>query len=239
LSCKICNTPETVRSHILPKSATIELRHGAPNATLGSRKHAGIRKTQGGAFDDDLLCHHHESITSKLDTYGITFIRRAKQAFRPSSEESFFVANPQPTYLSRFVASIIWREVKYADGLTLGPFEDPATKHVFEGCPLDWPMFMSRDFFTLGSDHPIEFNTHPHRIKLLDRNGWKLTILGFSFWVIVDKRGFPRLPHEMRLDQSNPVRVLVGHKQDFRDVGTLKPILKRMLEEREHYGRHA
>lgn len=228
-----------MRSHILPKAGTIELRRGAPNAIQGSRSHSGIRKTQGGIFDDDLLCHHHESLTSKLDTYGIAFIRRAKEEFRPSSEESFLVSNPQPNNLSRFVTSIIWREVKSAGGLSLGPFEGPAAKHIFEDGPLDWPMMMSRDFFTLGSDHPIEFNTHPHRIRFLEKNGWKLTILGFSFWVIVDKRGLQGLPTEMRLDQSDPVRVIVSHKQDYRDVGTLRPILKRMLEKRENNERHA
>ena len=194
MPCVICGAERTVRSHIIPKAITKDLRRGGPHAIQGSLKHDGIRKTQGGAFSDNLLCALHEARTSDPDTYGVSFLRRAKSAYEEFGPEAFWVENHKPLLLSRFVAATIWREVHSFSSQTLGPYEERVAKHVFDGKPLNWPILVVRDYFTLGDDRAIEFNTHPYRVKFTDRGGWMFTVLGFTssrFQTTVDLRCYP------------------------------------------------
>lgn len=239
MPCKVCGAAKTVRSHILPKAVTKDLRRGAPHAIQGSSRHYGIRKTPGGAFSDHLLCDHHEKSTSSYDTYGVAFLRRAKEAFDAFGPESFWVENPNPKMFSKFVAAVIWREVHSFSLENLGPYETIIRNHVFADGDLDWPIMVWRDFFTLDQGKAIEFNTHPYRTKFLDRNAWMFTALGFSFIAVCDKRGVNVIPDEMIADRANPLRVIVGHQMDYRDVPTLRPILDRMRKVKSYNERHA
>lgn len=228
--CKICGDEVTVRSHILTKAIARDLRRGHSHTIVGSSRYDGVKKLPGGAFSDKLLCQKHEAATSKFDTYGVAFLRRAKDAFDAYGPESFWVENHDPQLLSQFVASVIWREVHSFSDESLGPYDSLLRNHIFsEGC-LDWPILVWRDNFTLDDKRAIEFNTHPYRTKFLSKNAWMFTALGFSFVAISDKRGVRGIPDEMIANQSNPLRVIVGHQMDYRDIPTLQPILKRMRQ---------
>lgn len=231
MPCIVCGNPQTVRSHILPKALARDLRRGHSHTIVGSSRHDGIKKLPGGVFSDDLLCQEHEAITSKFDKYGVEFLRRAKDAFDAFGPASFWVENHEPNTLSRFVAAVIWREAHAFDGQRLGPYEKPVREHIFEDGTLDWPMMVWRDNFTLTSNRAIEFNTHPYRTKFLARNAWMFTALGFSFIAVSDRRGIEGLPDDMTANHSNPLRVIVGHQRDYRDVPNIQPILKRMLRQ--------
>lgn len=233
MPCLVCGGEPTVRSHIIPKAITKDLRRGGPHAIQGSLNHDGVRKTPGGAFSDNLLCSEHEARTSSADTYGISFLRRAKEAFDAFGPEAFWVENPEPQKLSQFVAATIWREVNSTSSDRLGPYGGTVMRHVFEGGPLNWPILVVRDFFTLDDKKPIEFNTHPYKVNFSDRNAWMFTVLGFTFIVISDKRGFSMLPKEMNGREANPLRVIVGYPEDYRNVPTLRPIFDRMRSKRQ------
>lgn len=104
-------------------------------------------------------------------------------------------------------------------------------RHVFADGTLDWPMFVWRDNFSLDRKDAIEFNTHPYRTVFMDKNAWMFTALGFSFVAVSDKRGLRGLPREMVANEANPLRIIGGHKMDYRDVPSLQPILKRMRKQ--------
>jgi hypothetical protein len=239
MPCIICGNAETVRSHILPKAVAKDLRRGAAHVVQGSSIYDGVRKLPGGVFSDRILCDLHEKATSTHDTYGVAFLRRAKEAFDAFGPETFWVENPEPQSLSKFVASVIWREVHSFGSERLGPYEKDVRGHVFSDGKLSWPMMVWRDFFTLDEGKAIEFNIHPYRTKFIDRNAWMFTALGFSFIAICDKRGTAIIPEEMIANRANPLRVMVGHPMNFREVPTLKPIHERMRKGKKNNGRHA
>lgn len=233
MPCLICGEESTVRSHIIPKAVTRDLRRGFPHAIQGSSNFDGIKKTPGGAFSDDILCGLHEGSTSRFDTYGVAFLRRAKEAFDAFGPDTFWVENPEPETLSRFVAAVIWREVHTFSSQDLGPYEAMIRQHVFDGGQGSWPILVWRDNFYLENKSAIEFNTHPYRTKFNDRNAWMFTALGFSFVAISDKRGTSIVPKEMIASQANPVKIMVGNEMDYRSAPNLQPIFDKMKKPRK------
>ncbi len=174
----------------------------------------------------------HEAVTSRFDTYGVAFLRRAKEAFDAYGPDTFWVENHEPETLSRFVASVIWREVHSFGDQPLGPYEGLVRDHVFSSGKLSWPMMVWRDNFSLDDKQAMEFNTHPYRTKFWDRNAWMFSAIGFSFVAVSDKRGIPIIPDDMVANKANPLRVLVGSQMDYLKIPTLQPILKQMRRKR-------
>jgi hypothetical protein len=234
MPCLICGESATVRSHIIPKALIHDLKEGEKHVISGSRHRTGIRSSQAGSFDSNILCSKHENFTAPLDKYGVKFIRKSELIFRTSSSiNAYEVPNDHPNLLHRFALAVVWREVHSINGiqsrLSLGRYEESVRAAVFGLEPLGWPLWVQRTRFTLGQKPPINFAVHPYRIRLAGRNAWTFTALGHGFFLISDNQGIPATYDFVRADMANPALVLVGHEQDFRTVGTLKSILANML----------
>lgn len=227
-----------MRSHILPKALIRGVREGAKHVVSGSRRRKGTRLSQGGNFDNNMLCAKHENATADLDRYGTEFLRRAEAMFETQKpDRSFEVANPEPEALRRFALSVVWREVHSANGresrLSLGPYKDDVRRAVFEQADLPWPLIISRTRFTLEDDGPVKFVIHPFRVRFAGLNAWTFTAVGHGFYLISDRRGLPPAHDLVRADIRNPALVIVGHEQDFRTVGILQKLFSNMRQ-RDH-----
>jgi hypothetical protein len=191
--------------------------------------------SQGGTFDTNLLCAKHENATADLDRYGTEFLRRSEALFEAQNpQQAFEVANPEPQTLRRFALSVVWREVHSANGresrLSLGPYEYDVRSAVFDKAELAWPLLVSRTRFTLKERTPVKFAVHPFRVRFASLTAWTFTAVGYSFWVISDRRGLPPAHDFVRADIRNPALVIVGHEQDFRSVGVLQKLFSNMLQ---------
>lgn len=232
MGCRICGDDRTVRSHIIPQAFARDVRKGAKHVAAGFPKHPGIRYMQAGAFSDDLLCGTHESLTSAVDTYAVEFVRRVQSMWPDRrATATLLVPNPKPNLLRKFVLLTIWREVHFEaqPGVTLGNYELPVRRHLFEGQPSpDWAIVVQRTNFTVAQHGVSDFNLHPYRYRVLDRSAWTFTVAGVSFIAFSDQRGLPPPFDEWRADKHDPCRVSVPDPSPLAEVGALQGAFRLM-----------
>jgi hypothetical protein len=219
----------------MPKALAHDAKEGAPHLVVAQRGKAGVKFSQGGWFDPDILCDVHERITGDLDRYGVDFVRRARVIDAGhNGGATIDVPNPSPDTLRRFALSVIWREIVSENGAKRGKGLGKRTAEfrdaVFAGGLTTAPIFVSLPKFTAGSDAAVPFGLHPFQIRLMGRIAWSFTIAGCAFHVGTDSQGFPSRFDYLRADTSDPARVLIGDAQDIRTVGILKPLLREMVD---------
>ncbi|RYD42028.1 MAG: hypothetical protein EOP63_14050 [Sphingomonadales bacterium] len=205
---------------------------------VANRGRAGFRLRQGGEFDDDILCELHERITGDLDRYGVDFVRRVNSlGGKADNIKAFDVPNPSPENLKRFVLSVVWREVFAKNGLrrglNLGIKTHQIRDLIFDSTTADFPLFVTYERFTAGSNERVPVGIHPFRIRFMDRIFWQFTVAGCAFFVGTDQRKtIPRFDW-LRADINDPARAIIGDQRDIATVGILKPLLRDMTTRRK------
>jgi hypothetical protein len=235
--CSVCGSPETVRSHILPKALVHDSKEGAPHVMMGNRGRPGFRLRQGGEFDDNILCNRHEGVTGDLDRYGVEFVRCVNSlGTEARNRSSLSVPNPSPETLKRFALSVVWREVFAKNGirrgLQLGTKLPQIREVIFNKASADFPLFVTYERFTAGPNGRVPLGIHPFKIRLMDRIFWQFTAAGCAFFVCVDQRGIKSRFDWLRADINDPARAIVGDQRDITTVGILKPLLRDMTTKR-------
>lgn len=232
MGCRICGDARTVRSHIIPKAFAHLVRNGEKSVITGSRYQIGIRHSQGGTFNNDLLCRVHEGMTAAPDKYAIEFVRRVQAArSAPRNGVTLQIANPAPQMLRSFALLTIWREVHSCNrpSLTLGAHDASIRRHLFEGAPApDWALIVQRTHFIVADDGGIDFNTYPYRVRLLDRTAWLFAVAGVAFLTISDNRGLPPLFADWRADSHDPCPVPAADPLPITDVRSFRAVFTAM-----------
>ncbi len=233
-SCLICGSSPTVRSHLFPRSLILQIRGAEKNLIEGDRSRAGIKISQGGHWDDSLVCEQHETSFAAADDYMARFCRRfEKAAALASSRKSYETANPRPDLLLRFAAATIWRHAAsrhgIAHGLELGPYRQVIERHLFEGDSLLLDAIVGRSNIVDRHGNQIKIGLAPYRRKLLDWTVWHFSIAGFDFYMKTDKRPFPREWGPF-LANNDPVTLPLIDPCAFDEIPMLQPIFAQMLK---------
>ena len=140
MPCRVCGEPKTVSSHLMPRAFAMDARRGEKHLMVGTTDSAGYRITQGGHFDNDILCEKHERALEQLDDYGVDFVRSfpTRHEKREMEGRSFWVLRGiESDRLVRFAASVIWRwsvsSQPATSGIWLGAQTITFRRAVFEG----------------------------------------------------------------------------------------------------------
>ncbi len=236
MPCKICSHPETVNSHVIPKALALDVRGSDKHAIVASKKYNVGKPSQSGNINRNLLCDLHEKPTSIIDKYGIEFVRRIATTWKAHQlAGSMPVDNPQPQLLRRFALLTIWRQVHTDDtgNLTLGRYNKVIQDGLFGNSELpDWPVIVQRTN-ALDSHHtPVDFNLHPFRTKIFERNSWLFTAAGVKFVVVSDSQGLPAKYSTFRADINNPAIVAISERIPISKMGTVTSIIDSMNKNR-------
>lgn len=219
MPCLICGNLETVRSHLIPRSLAREVRGKNKSLSLLSRTPGRPQSLPAGPFDRDLLCDEHEKITADLDTYGMKFIRSARQLARSSSgAQTIDVPNQNPAKLSRFVGSIVWRCFVSPHGendpSALAQYREALEQWVFESKPFDaLTAVAATTSFRVGS-LKAPMIVLPWRVGTPDRCVWHMELGGITFLMEAGADAQFKSITQARLELSDPVMVLINQEID-------------------------
>jgi hypothetical protein len=200
----------------------------------GDCSRSGVRLTQGGLWDDQLLCEAHEGSLGAPDDYAVRFCRRFdKSAVLSPTGNSYSAPNPRPDLLLKFACSTIWRHVASkhgrVHGLTLGPYRQRFEDHLFEGTSLVLETLIGRSNLTDPSGQRIEVGIAPYKQKLMDWTIWTFTIGGFDFYVKLDQRPFPIAWKPFLLNDNNPVVLPLVDGLPLHEISKFQPIFAQMV----------
>lgn len=235
--CVVCGRTPTVRSHLFPRSLVRRLWGADKYAVAGDRSRSGVTFTQGGLWDDELLCEAHEAILAPPDNYAVRFCRRLDNyAVLESSGKWYTVPNPQPDLLLRFACSAIWRHVtsKHGSkhGLNLGPYRQSFENYLFgsSGPPVE--AFVGRSNLTNATGERIELGVAPYKNKFRDWTIWMFTVGGLDFYVKTDQRPFPVDWRPFLLNDNDPVALPLIDPLRFDEIPKFRPIFAQMTKRR-------
>ena len=237
MACSVCGSPNTVRSHIIPRALIHDSKEGEQAVAYGERGEAGHRLRQSGKFDQNILCEEHERITGDIDRYGVDFVRVLNIAGQSAKGSSaVYVPNSNPKLLVRFALSVIWREIHSGHGvkrgLTLGTASDRICQAIFKDGDVSAPTIVSYQQFTGERNERVPVGIHPFRVRMFDRIFWQFTVVGCGIWICTDGRGLPAKFDGVRADLNDPVRAAVGDPRSLSDVGILQGIFRDMRSRR-------
>ena len=168
MPCVVCGDQATIQAHIIPRALYRRLAGSDQHAMEGSLFRQGTRYQAKGLFDPDLLCATHEKMLAGADDYGLRFMDHFEKKGRPGFDGSvWFVPNPKPNLLIRFVAACIWRRGvsnvrrEQAD-LDLGPAESRLRAMLFEDeTRYQPPLMVIRRTYTSQGQHLREIMLEP------------------------------------------------------------------------------
>jgi|tagenome__1003787_1003787.scaffolds.fasta_scaffold20972534_4 hypothetical protein len=234
-ACVICGAKPTVRSHLFPRSLIRRMWGTDKHAIEGELNRPGVKLTQGGSWDDELLCCAHEGALAAADDYAVRFCRRfEKAAILSASGKSYSAPNPRPDLLLRLACSVIWRHVASKHGMThgldLGPYRRRFENYLFAGASPPVEALVGRSNLIDPSGRRIEVGIAPYKNRLKEWTIWTFTVGGFDFYVKTDQRSFPIAWKSFLLNDNDPVTVSLIKPLPFHQIPKFQPILAQMRE---------
>lgn len=227
--CTVCGASPTVKSHIIPRALSLDLKRGEKHLVTGRLGQDGIRKLQNGRWSYKILCETHERQLGAADKYGVEIVR----AIRGRGEQfgDFTIQNPQPQLLKTFILALIWRAAAAdkAEGLPsrLGPYDKTVRGCLFGDGVLDAPIhFLRPNLTTDGRLLPIALE--PTRIRMLDRNGWKLGFGNLDVITKLDQKPWPKAWDAVDASLQTSILILDAAPSDIRDAPAYQPLIRQM-----------
>jgi len=210
--CRVCDSPSTVKSHLLPRALVSDIRGDENYVVTGALAKQGMRFEQSGLWDDGLLCQTHEQELGRFDDYGVRWIRSFdRRATQSGNEPLFFHRNRNPKFLAGFVSAVIWRHshsrhmAKY--DLDTGPWDIQLRDQLFNSSNYEPRIMICKRQWVSGGIHLKEIIIPPFRNPRWSRRGWEFEVGGLSFSVILDSR---RIPDAMKPFLANGQDPVVG-----------------------------
>lgn len=188
MPCLICNDPNTVEAHIVPRALYRDIAGKHQHGYESSRFKHGVNYQAKGLYDPNILCLEHEGMLGDADTYGIAFIRNFHTTGSAVVDNhAWQVANPRPDLLVKFVASLIWRrgvsmvQREQAD-LDLGPAEPRLRGLLFEGSTTyNPPLIVNKRPITSQGTLLHELMFEPAKHFGWGYNSWSFYVMGVEF----------------------------------------------------------
>ena len=215
MPCKVCDNPKTVRCHLMPAALFKDNMKGEKHLFVGTSSKNGIKYSQSGMFDPNLLCYEHEHSLQDCDDYAVRWIRKFKTKARPSKKFKnlvYLFPNPYPDLLLKFVCSVVWRcavsPIASTDLTRLGPYELVLRDFLFSGKEYDPTFYVCKRSLTVNNvamNPPMIMS--PAKMRVEGILVWEFE-LGGLLWVLkLDPRRIAGLADLAVANNKNPVLV--------------------------------
>lgn len=240
MPCVVCGDQATIQAHIIPRALYRRLAGSDQHAMEGSLFRQGTRYQAKGLFDPDLLCATHEKMLASADDYGLRFMDHFEKKGRPGFGGSvWFVPNPKPDLLVRFVAACIWRRGvsnvrrEQAD-LDLGPAESRLRAMLFEDeTRYQPPLMVIRRTYTSQGQHLREIMLEPCKGYGFGDNTWFFFALGCEFVMKLNPYSHPPFPTYFVANRKAEVWAANMEPEEFTKVDGAIDIAVNMLRGRQ------
>jgi hypothetical protein len=194
--CQVCGKSDTVRSHLLPLALALDTRAGSPHLHVGSIFDDGFEISQGGIFDDGILCNEHEQMLRPFDTYAVEFCRNFDARRVDIGEGRFLIKQVDSDLLVRFAVSVLWRfsvsTRREIPRVELGEFGKQFQNIVFDGasCNPEPALIMWANTSKLTNVKGMSIL--PTYGRQFGRRYWSFMVAGISFVLKVDGQPIPQ-----------------------------------------------
>lgn len=183
--CRACGSVGTIRAHIIPRAFATDAKDGDTHLISTSPERYGT--SQGGYFDDFILCGTCDGRLGVYDSYAIEMCRKLKnERFRINH----WVELPYDgDLLARFANAVLWRASisshRMLTQINLGPFEDLLRSALF-GNQACLPTHLTR--LQTNVMEPMGFYSYPvaHRVKAY--RTFSMVLGGFRWTIYADSR---------------------------------------------------
>jgi hypothetical protein len=213
--CRVCESPSTVKSHLLPRALAHDIRANQPNLHVYTINRPGFKPSQAGIYDDGILCEQHEGVIQIYDKYGVEFCRNF-ESNRQMLDIDIFQVEVDSDLLVRFVVSVLWRYSVSTRPETnmvhLGPYERCMGDIVFAGancCP-EPALFMWANKST--NLDVTKLCIPPAVGRFLDVRHLSFVVGGLTFVLKVDRRPVPK---ELALLPVNGRSIIISAYKPF------------------------
>lgn len=241
--CRNCGHGPTIRAHLMPKALCLDLKGDAKELFVGSSDSFGIKYSQSGLTDTNILCEKCDRyLGDKYDRFGIDFFRnflgkihiskRLKFSDGRYLPEHIFEIEPDDTeVLVRFFVSILWRfsisSIPEAKSVRLGPFEKIFQDILYSDGSRSSEPAMAVIFYTSTTMPTDDIFYPPYKCSFYDRslNGYSFCIKGFRVFVKTDSRAVPSLAKELTINGRNRITGAILHFESSQDAKTLLKIV--------------
>jgi hypothetical protein len=218
---------------LLPRAFVLEIKSGEQTAFEGSRLRRGARPTQGGEFDQTILCQSHEAALALTDNYGVDFCRRFRtQAIGIYDGLAFELSNPFPDRLVRFAGSVLWRHAvssRYiASDCDLGPYEPRLRGWLFGTENYDPHLWVMTSSLTLNGAQLSDILMPPYRLTKLGRRTWRFVIRDLMFDIKLDDRRLASHPFELRANDATNAMIINAHSKEVTEDDGIMEIVANM-----------
>ena len=217
-----CEKTALINAHIIPRGFARDMKGDSKHNLLISTSW-GVRPSQHGIYDNDILCACCDGKLGKLDDFALDVSRRFPSEHRIVKREGrdwFELENVNTERFATFLLSVIWRtsictRPEFAR-LSLGSYEDLACEVIFGAKGLSqipsYQLIVARYQQAGTSFNPADNYSFPAPFKEGSLNVWRFSLNGFLIIAKIDKRPLPANLEWASLKSSN---MLTGPMQDF------------------------
>jgi hypothetical protein len=191
-----CNSFELIKAHIVPGGFARDTMEQHPHNLKISLD--GVRPTQHGVYDSEILCKDCDGELGKLDDYALDVCRRFPREHVAIGDGTFEMDNIDGDRFAKFVLSVLWRASITSrpefQKVSLGLYEASACEVIFGAKPLSrmpsYELLVGR-YSQTGKFNPERNYTTPARFKIAGLDGWGLALHGFRVMAKIDLAPLP------------------------------------------------
>ncbi|MBO1909469.1 hypothetical protein KHP60_24585 [Microvirga sp. 3-52] len=220
MACLVCGASKTINAHLVPKAfATEVISERGEKHALVHAKQDGLRKTNTGIYDPDILCGPCDGTLGKHEGYVFDLLKRIR-ALRVHAGKILDCEPCDGDSIVKFAAGIVWEyaNTKKENGrISIGPYSDTLKKVAFEITPIPAMIDAAAIQMQIGNE-----DVHFYRARLPDRkegvNVIRSSVGALVFFLKIDKRCNPSLlPQECWVRGRPAASFLVAPADKFEE----------------------
>jgi hypothetical protein len=170
MPCLNCDSPQTIRAHLIPRVFATEVQTGkAHAASVGTS--GRFVPSQSGLFDPDILCETCDGHIGQFEKYAATALARLRRLAATQTLGLCIVDHFDGDRFLRFCAALLWKYSVAKKGygrIQLGPYQSIVRAIAFDDAAI--PDTFDALIFRLKLN-PSDEAVFAYRAPLLDRKG--------------------------------------------------------------------
>lgn len=193
MSCLICGTVPTIKSHLIPKVFAREVQVGKAHALVRSSE--DFDTTQSGIFERGILCKTCDNELGKFENYAAMRFRKIRQDTKASHYGLHVLSDTSGDNILRFAAGLLWKysvASQESGRINLGPYSDILRDIAFSQKTI--PKNVDAIVVRLKT-HDEDDGVFAYRAPAPDRkenvNGYRILVGGMFIFVKLDQQ----VPH--------------------------------------------
>lgn len=190
MSCLICGSTPTIKSHLLPRTFAREVQVGKAHAL--ARSPDDYDHTQSGVFEQDMLCKNCDNNLGKFENIAAQAFRKIRKSAKDAVVGKYLLAGSKGDDILRFAAGTLWKYSVSSEQngrIDLGPYRDILRDIAFNQSPI--PASIDALLFRLKT-HDEDDGVFAYRTPKSDRqegvNGYRLLVGGMLIFIKTDKQ---------------------------------------------------